>query len=101
MRRSFILLMLFPAAAQAQALEALPTQLGNLPPGFYPPPPCAKPVMEEDQTGIRALADSPSPTVVLLATEDHHRRVEKYNRAATAFNDCAKTYIQKSRYDIE
>src|SRR5437868_5770058 len=101
MRRLLILLVLFPAAAQAQAPEAQPTQLGNLPPGFYPPPPCAKPVLEENKGEMGVLANSGSASVANLAVNDYQRRVETFNKAVTAYNGCAKTYIQNSRYDIE
>jgi len=92
---------LFSSAAQAQTLEATSTGPGNLPPGFCPAPPCAKPVLEQDKGDIRALADSPVPVVAQLAADDHQRSVERYNKAVTAFNECAKTYIQNSHYDIE
>jgi hypothetical protein len=98
MRPSLILLTLFSAAAQAQTPEAVATGPGNLPPGFYPAPPCAKPVLEDDKGATREMADSPWAQ---LAIDNHQRRIEKYNRAVIAFNSWAKTYIQNSRYDIE
>ena len=89
------------AAAQAQTLEALPTQAGNMPSGFYPAPPCAKPVLEEDKGETGLLATSGVASVSQLAVDNYHRRVERFNKAVSAYNDCAKTYIQNSRYDIE
>jgi hypothetical protein len=101
MRRLLILMALFSNTAQAQMPEAVSTGPGNLPPGFYPTPPCAKPVLEQDKGDIRALAESPVPVVAQLAVDDHQRKVERYNKAVIAFNECAKTYIQNSHYDIE
>jgi len=96
-RRSLclILLTLFTAAAQAQTPEAAPTTLGNLPPGFYPAPPCAKPVREEDRGAVSLRADTQ------LAIDNYQRSIERFNKAVEAYNVCAKTYIQNSRYDIE
>src|SRR4051812_26130835 len=101
MRRCLILLMLFSGAAQAQTPEAVPTGLGNLPAGFYPAPPCAKPALEEDKGEMGLLANSGLSMVTKLAVDDYHRRVEKFNKAVSAYNECAKTYIQNSRYDME
>jgi len=95
MRRWLVLLALFSAPAQAQTPETAPTEPGNLPLGFYPAPPCAKPVLEDDKGGTRELGNS------ALAVDNYHRSVERYNKAVIAFNGCAKTYIQNSRYDIE
>jgi hypothetical protein len=86
-------------AAQAQTLEASPAGPGNLPAGFYPAPPCPKPVQEEDKAE-RELAFSQGG-MTQLAIDSYHRRIEKYNKAVIAYNQCAKTYIQNSRYDIE
>ncbi len=36
-----------------------------------------------------------------IAVDDRSRRVEKFNKAVTVYNACARTYIQNSRYDIE
>jgi len=94
-----LLLTLFSAAAQAQPFEGGPTELGNLPPGFYPAPPCPKPVLEEDKAE-RELAFSQGG-MTQLAIDSYHRRIEKYNKAVIAYNQCAKTYIQNSRTDIE
>lgn len=47
------------------------------------------------------LANMGSATGVNLTIDDYHRRVEKFNKAVTAYNGCAKTYIQNSRFDIE
>jgi len=101
MRRFLIWMMLCSASVQAQTPEAVPTGLGNLPPGFYPPPPCAKPVLEKDQGETRALAESASPTMAQLVGDDYQHKVENFNKGVTAYNGCAKTYIQNSRYDIE
>jgi len=89
------LLALFSVAAQAQTPETVSTEPGNLPAGFYPAPPCAKPALEEDKGGTRELGNT------VLAVDNYHRSVERYNKAVVAFNECAKTYIQNSRYDIE
>jgi hypothetical protein len=94
-QRWLVLLALFSVAAQAQTPETVSTEPGNLPAGFYPAPPCAKPVPEDDKGGTRELGDS------VVAVENYHRSVERYNKAVVAFNGCAKTYIQNSRYDIE
>jgi hypothetical protein len=90
-----VLLALSSAAAQAQTPETAPIQPGNLPAGFYPAPPCAKPVPEDDKGGTKELGDT------VVAIDNYHHSVERYNKAVIAFNECAKTYIQNSRYDIE
>ena len=89
------------SAAQAQPVETLPAELGNLTPGFYPAPPCAKPVFEEGKGEMGLLANSGVGSVSQFAVDDRHRRVENFNKAVAAYNGCAKTYIQNSRYDIE
>jgi len=92
-----ISLALFLGAATASA-QALPPEPGNLPAGFYPAPPCPKPVLEEDKARELAFAQG---AMTQLAIDNTHRRIEKYNNAIAAYNQCAKTYIQNSRTDIE
>ena len=99
MRQLLIWLTLLPAAAQAQVPEMPPTLLGNLPEGFYPAPPCPKPVLEEDK-GEHELTNA-QRGLTQLAIDSYHRRVEKYNRGVSAYNVCAKSYVEKSRYDID
>ena len=94
-----LLLAPFSAVAQPQTPEPVPTRLGNLPPGFYPAPPCAKPVLEKDtQATTKDLSNAQLAQMDLNA---FGRKVEKFNEAVAAYNQCAKTYIQRSQYDIE
>ena len=100
-REGLILLTLFSGATQAQIPQTAPAGPGNLPAGFYPQPPCAKPVLEKDKGETGLLFNSGSEETTQLAVENYHRRVANFNKAVTAYNGCAKTYIENSRYDIE
>jgi hypothetical protein len=86
------------AVAQPQTLDPAPTRLGNLPPGFYPAPPCKKPVLEKEAEETRGMPDAQSPQI---GQNNNARRAERFNNAVDAYNRCAKLYIQQAQYDIE
>jgi hypothetical protein len=100
MRRFLIFLMLFSAPARAQ--EGLPPVIGNMPSGFYPVPPCAKPTKPVFR--VKDFAPRPGEIAGQMLGYDigeHNRKIAEFNKAVAAYNSCAKTYIENSRYDIE
>ena len=102
MRRFLILMMLSLAPAQAQAQEGLPPEIGNMPSGFYPAPPCAKPT----RPVFRVDNFAPRPGEIAgqmlgYDIDQHNRKIAAFNKEVIAYNNCAKSYIENSRYDIE
>ena len=71
-----------PAAAQAQG--------SNMPPDFYPHPPCVKP----DKGHLV------QPGNDVDARRVYNVRVKAFNDKAVAFNACLKTYIDNAQNDI-
>lgn len=100
-RRSLclILLTLYSAAAKAQTPESA---FGNLPAGFYPAPPCAKPQKPEFKLAKKyPLPGEVAEKLGVNDLEAYNREIAQFNKAVVAYNSCAKSYIENSRYDIE
>lgn len=93
-------MLLAPLSAAAQPKTPVPVRarLGNLPPGFYPAPPCKKPAPEKEAEEPRGMADA---RFAQIGQDNIAGRAERFNTAVTAYNQCAKTYIQQSQQDIE
>ena len=95
MMRQFLMLamLLGPVAARAQPPESqgLPAA-GNLPSGFYVASACIKP--DKKTLGTPAYNDPQQVSV-------YNFRIQRYNKASAAFNDCLKAYLDKSQHDIE
>lgn len=71
-----------PAGAEAPG--------SNMPPDFYPRPPCVKP----DKGHLV------QPGNDVDAMRVYNARVKEFNDRAVAFNACLKTYINKAQNDI-
>jgi hypothetical protein len=71
-----------PAAAQAPG--------SNMPPDFYPHPPCTKP-----EKGHLV-----QPGNDVDAMRVYNARVKEFNDRAVKFNACLKTYIDNAQNDI-
>lgn len=76
-----------PAAAPVPAGE------GNLPMGFYPKSPCARP---DKQT----MGRPPEPSNQ-AAMQAYNAKVKTFNRNAVVFNACMKTYVERAQNDIK
>ena len=96
MLRFLILAMvLLPAAALAQTvMPATSAVAGNLPPGFYPGPPCSKPDKKKDVGSPSSYSEQDQIAI-------YNFRVMRFNKAVIAFNGCTKTYLDNSQHDIE
>jgi hypothetical protein len=66
---------------------------GNLPVGFYPKSPCAKP----DKQGV---GKPPEPSNQ-PAMQAYNAKVGAFNRNAVTFNACMKTYVARAQNDIK
>ena len=66
------------------------TRVTNMPPNFYPGPPCAKP----DKAVLRHPGNDPD------AMRLYNQRVREFNRGAVVFNACIKHYVDNAQNDI-
>lgn len=64
---------------------------GNLPAGFYPQSPCAKP---------QAMGKPPEPSNQ-PAMQAYNAKVKVFNKEAVTFNACMKTYVDRARNDVK
>jgi hypothetical protein len=69
----------------------LPAGQGNLPAGFYPQSPCAKPA---------AVGLPPEPSNQ-PAMEAYNEKVKAFNKKAVIFNACMKTYVDRAQNDVK
>jgi hypothetical protein len=69
---------------------AQPAPGSNMPAGFYPKSPCAKPVPP----------GKPAEAVNQSAMQIYNDKVKRFNGVATAFNDCTKAYVDNAQRDI-
>jgi hypothetical protein len=73
------------------AAAPVPAGEGNLPVGFYPKSPCAKP---------QAMGRPPELSNQ-AAMQAYNARVKTFNRNAVVFNACMKTYVERAQNDIK
>jgi hypothetical protein len=71
------------------ATAPVPAGEGNLPAGFYPQSPCAKP---------QPIGKPPEPSNQ-PAMQAYNAKVKAFNRKAVTFNACMKTYVDRARND--
>jgi hypothetical protein len=69
----------------------VPAGEGNLPAGFYPQSPCAKP---------QAMGRPPEPSNQ-AAMQAYNAKVKAFNLKAVTFNACMKTYVDRARNDVK
>ena len=80
----WVFLIAWPLAAAAQGT-------GNLPPDFYPKPPCEKP----------APPGHPPESQNQAAMQTYNAKVKVFNKGAVAFNACMKDYRDRAQNDID
>lgn len=69
----------------------VPAGEGNLPAGFYPQSPCAKPA---------ATGRPPEPSNQ-PAMQAYNAKVKAFNQKAVIFNACMKTYVARAQNDVK
>jgi hypothetical protein len=103
MRIALILFMMTAVAAQAQE-AVIPAPIvtgtvetatkGNLPSGFYPKSPCAKP-------DAQSIGRQPGDRRDGRAVAAFNEKVRAYNKTTEAYNVCVQTYAAQAQHDIQ